>query len=76
MANVKTRWGLLEDDDGDLSLSGRPVLEIESEGAWYIVTHERSGYVARWVDEEGESHEKTYASARGALDKARKSWGR
>ena len=70
------RWGRLEEDEGDLFLDGHPVVEIEPEGHFYVVTAEKGRWVARWVDEDGEVHEKSYASARAALDRARRSWGR
>lgn len=76
MTSTETPWGALEEEDGDFFLNGYLVLEVEPEGGFYVVTFEKGSYVARWVDEDGETHEKAYATARSALHRAREAWGR
>lgn len=78
--NVRTAWGVLTKDEDGVFLGDSPVIELggsdELESSAYMVLVVIGGYAARWIDENGEKHEKVYKSRAAALNRARESWGR
>lgn len=74
MTTTETRWGTVEvDEEGEGWLGETPVYKV---GDFFLVTHEGSSYVARWVDEAGVEHTKEYATLSGAVNRVESSWGR
>jgi hypothetical protein len=71
---VETKWGTVEKDEDGLFLGADLVIEL-GEGGFYMVLAVAGTYVARWVDEDGTAHEKTYKSRNAALECARTLWG-